>query len=90
MSHTIRGKQQLLARVRRIAGQVNAIEKMLGREDGCSVILQRISAARGALNGLMAEIVEQHVDMHVVAASTTAARRRAANELLEVVRTYLQ
>ena len=90
VSHTIANKEELLKRVRRIAGQVAAIEKSLEAEDGCSVILQRITGTRGALNGLMAEVLEEHLDTHVVDARSTTARRKAANELLEVVRTYLK
>ena len=90
MSHTIQNKEQLLARVRRIAGQVTAIEKALVSEDGCSTVLQRITAARGALNGLMAEVVEEHLDAHVVDAKNATSRRRAADELLSIVRTYLK
>lgn len=90
MSHTIQNKEQLLARVRRIAGQVSAIEKALASEDGCSTVLQRITAARGALNGLMAEVVEEHLDTHVVEAKSATSRRKAADELLGIVRTYLK
>lgn len=90
MSHTIKNKEELLARVRRIAGQVAAIEKALTAEDGCSIVLQRITAARGALNGLMAEVLEEHLDTHVVDARSATSRRKAADELLSVVRTYLK
>jgi DNA-binding FrmR family transcriptional regulator len=90
MSHTIQNREQLLARVRRIAGQVAAIEKALLSEDGCSTVLQRITAARGALNGLMAEVVEEHLDTHVVEAKSATSRRKAADELLDIVRTYLK
>ncbi|MBN8764064.1 MAG: metal-sensing transcriptional repressor, partial [Thiobacillus sp.] len=47
MSHTIRGKSKLLARVRRIRGQVEALERALEAEKGCAVILHQIAAARG-------------------------------------------
>jgi DNA-binding FrmR family transcriptional regulator len=90
MSHTIRNKRQIVTRVRRIAGQVAAIEKSLESEDGCNVVLQRIAAARGALNGLMALVIEEHLEVHVVDARSAASRRKAADELLEVVRTYLE
>ena len=82
--------QQLLARVRRIAGQIAAIEKALTSKDGCSIVLQRITAARGALNGLMAVVLEQHVDTHIVGARSVASRQKAADELVDIVRTYLK
>lgn len=90
MGHTVKNKEQLLARVRRIAGQINAIENALASEEGCSIVLQRITAARGALNGLMAEVVEEHLETHVVDGRSESLRRKAAGELLEVVRTYLK
>jgi DNA-binding FrmR family transcriptional regulator len=90
VSHTVRNKQRLRARLRRIAGQVAAIEKALTAEDGCSILLQRITAARGALNGLMAEVLQEHLDTHVVDGRSSTSRRKAAGELLDVVRTYLK
>lgn len=90
MSHTIENKQNLLKRVHRIAGQVSAIEKALEIEAGCSIVLQRIAATRGALNGLMAEVLEEHLETHVVEARSANARRSAVNQALEVVRTYLK
>lgn len=90
MSHTVKNKELLLARVRRIAGQIAALEKTLVSEEGCSVVLQRIAGIRGALNGLMAEVLEEHLDTHVVDGRSAPARRKAAEQLLDVVRTYLK
>ena len=61
MSHTVRGKIKLLARVRRIRGQVEALERALEAETGCTAVLQQIAAVRGAMNGLMASVIEDHV-----------------------------
>ena len=58
MAHTIREKQKLLARVRRIRGQVEAIERALDGEAGCEKVMHLIAAARGAMSGLMAEVVD--------------------------------
>jgi DNA-binding FrmR family transcriptional regulator len=90
MAHTVREKTKLLARVRRIRGQVEAIERALESEVGCGDVLQVIASVRGAINGLMAEVIEDHVRCHV-AASTLGARQRSqgAEELIEVVRSYL-
>jgi DNA-binding FrmR family transcriptional regulator len=89
MSHTIANKAKLLNRVRRIRGQLEAVERALESEAGCGVVLQRIAAARGAMNGLMSEVLEDHVRTHVL--STRArANVAAADELIEVVRTYLR
>lgn len=92
MSHTIRGKSKLLARVRRIRGQVEALERALDAEKGCAVILHQIAAARGAINGLMAEVLEAHVRTHITdpAITSDAARTQGADELIEVLRTYIK
>ena len=61
MTHTVREKAKLLARVRRMKGQVEAIERALDAETGCEQVMQLIAGVRGALAGLMAEVVEDHV-----------------------------
>jgi DNA-binding FrmR family transcriptional regulator len=92
MSHTVRNKTNLLARVRRIRGQVDALERALEAEEGCAAIMQQIAAFRGAANGLMTEVIEEHLRTHVAGPSVTsnASRTKGADELIEVVRTYLR
>ena len=58
MSHTIREKTKLLNRIRRIRGQVEAIERALEEEVGCADVLQRITSCRGAMNGLLGYLTE--------------------------------
>ena len=90
--HTIREKQQLLARVRRIRGQVEAIERALETEAGCETVMHQIAGVRGAMAGLMAEVVEDHVRTHLVDAEAhpDALNDTAADALVSVVRTYLK
>lgn len=92
MSHTTREKTKLLSRVRRIRGQVEALERALEAERGCAEVLQQIAAVRGAINGLMLEVMEDHIETHLVAAGNgnQAERREGADELLDVVRAYLR
>jgi DNA-binding FrmR family transcriptional regulator len=92
MTHTIREKQKLLARVRRIRGQVEAIERALDTEAGCEQVMHLLAGVRGAMAGLMAEVVEDHVRTHLVDATAypNALNAEAAGQLLEVVRTYLK
>jgi DNA-binding FrmR family transcriptional regulator len=92
MGHTVREKTKLLARVRRIRGQVEAIERALEAEVGCADVLQVIASVRGAMNGLMAEVMEDHIRFHVVdpARERDPDRAKGAEELIEVVRTYLK
>jgi DNA-binding FrmR family transcriptional regulator len=90
--HTVREKQKLIARVRRIRGQVEAIEKSLVDEKGCYEVLQTVTAARGALNGLVVEMIEDHVRFHVLdpEEKLPSKRSRAAEELIDVVRSYVK
>jgi FrmR/RcnR family transcriptional regulator, repressor of frmRAB operon len=92
MTHTIREKQKLLARVRRIRGQVEAIDRALDNEAGCEQVMHLIAGVRGAIAGLMAEVIEEHVRTHLVDAEKhpNALNAEAADQLLEVVRTYLK
>lgn len=92
MSHTVRDQKKLLARVRRIRGQVEGIERALESQAGCESVMHLIAGARGAMAGLMAEIVEDHVRSHLVDAAKhpDALNSEAADSLLDVVRTYLK
>ena len=75
MSHTIRDQKKLLARVRRIRGQVDGIERALTSQAGCEQVMHLIAGARGAMAGLMAEVVEDHV----VDAPASARQGRASS-----------
>lgn len=92
MAHTLREKDKLLARVRRIKGQVDAIERALVHETGCEKVMHLLASTRAAMSGLMAEIVEDHVRTHLVDPETHpgALNNEAAEQLLAVVRTYLK
>jgi DNA-binding FrmR family transcriptional regulator len=92
MAHTLREKEKLMLRVRRIRGQIDAMERALDEDKDCGDILQLITAARGAMNGLMAELLEDHVRFHVLdpARKTTSEQAVAADELMEIVRSYLR
>jgi len=92
MAHTTREKQKLLSRARRIRGQVEAIERALESEVGCEQVLHLIAGVRGAMAGLMAEVVEDHVRNHLVDAGKHpgALNAEAAEQLMDVIRTYLK
>lgn len=92
MTHTVREKQKLLARVRRIRGQVEAIERALENEAGCEKVMHLLAGLRGATSGLMAEVVEDHVRTHLVDADSHpgALNVEAADQLLDVIRTYVK
>jgi DNA-binding FrmR family transcriptional regulator len=90
--HTIREKQKLLARVRRIRGQVEAIERALESEAGCDQVMHLIAGARGAMAGLMIEVVEDHVRTHLVDVERhpDALDPDALVQLVDVLKTYLK
>ena len=92
MGHTSREKSKLLGRVRRIRGQVEALERALEAEKGCSDIIHQIAAVRGAVNGLMSKVLEDHIQTHVANPSITDAAERAqgADELIDIIRSYLK
>ena len=90
--HTVREKQKLLARVRRLRGLVEAIERAVENEAGCDQVLHLIAGVRGATAGLMAGVVEDHVRRHLVDPEQHpgALNAEAVEQLLDVVRTYLK
>jgi DNA-binding FrmR family transcriptional regulator len=92
MAHTIRDKKKLVDRVRRIRGQVDGIEKALVDEQECATILQTIAACRGAINSLMAEVIEGHVRFHIVNPDRrpSSGQAKAAQELIDLVKSYLR
>jgi DNA-binding FrmR family transcriptional regulator len=92
MSHTIREKEKLIARVLRIRGQVEAIERALSAEADCEKVMHLLASTRAAMSGLMAEVVEDHVRTHLVDREVHpgALNEDATEQLLAVIRTYLK
>lgn len=92
MSHTIDQKKNLLLRAKRIQGQVEALVRALDEERDCSDVLQLMSAARGAMNSLMAELLEGHIRNHVLNGKQrpTSQQVSAAGEVIDMVKSYLK
>lgn len=92
MSHLIEHKPKLLARVRRLKGQMEAIERALEADADCADVLNLVASVRGAINGLTVELLEDHIRHHVVDPATDPdpERARGAGELIDVIRTYLK
>ena len=88
--NTIKDKAKLLARVRRIQGQAAALEKQLDEEGDCTAVLQQIAAIRGAVNGLMAAIIEGHLTDHVVREPELEQRQQDLEAVLQVIKSYLK
>lgn len=91
MGHTVKDKQKLLNRVRRIRGQLDAIERALEEEKGCMDVLQQITGCRGAMNGLLAVVLEDHIRTHLVDADGHEEGQEDAKEqLINVVHSYFK
>ena len=90
--HTERERTKLLARVRRIRGQVEAIERALEGEAESAKVMHLIAAVRGATAGLMVEVIEDHVRHHLVrgGGDPAALDPAAVDELVETLGTYLK
>lgn len=88
--HTVRDKAKLLTRVRRIQGQSAALEKQLEQGDDCVAVLQQIAAIRGAVNGLMAAVIEGHLIDHVVKEPELEQRQQDLDSVLQVIKSYLK
>ncbi len=91
MPHTIKGNKQLLTRVRRIKGQTEGLERALEGGADCSSILQQIAAVRGAVNGLMLQVLEGHLRDHLgTQAVDPLIRTRDLEQVVSVIRSYLK
>ena len=89
MAHFSHDNSALLARVRRIGGQVNAVERAMQGDANCAEILQLVAAVRGAVNGLLDEIIADHLAAHVAGPGLSDGERaQGAEELLAVIRRY--
>ena len=91
MPHTFRDRKKLKARLARIRGQIDAVERALDETQDCGAVLQQIAAIRGAVTGLLGEVLDGHVREHLAAEQLSVAdRQEAADELIEVLRRYFR
>jgi DNA-binding FrmR family transcriptional regulator len=92
MSHVAAEKAKLLNRIRRLRGQIEAIERAVEADDECADVLQQATSCRGALDGFIAEVIEDHIREHLVDpnAGRDTPQALAAEELIEIVHQYLK
>jgi FrmR/RcnR family transcriptional regulator, repressor of frmRAB operon len=92
MSHVSKEKGKLLNRLRRMRGQIDAMERAVDADDECAIVLQQATACRGALDGFIAEVIEDHIREHMVDPKDgrDSPQALAAEELIEVVHQYLK
>lgn len=88
MSHLSREKLDLINRTKKVMGQLESVLRGLNDDIPCADVLQRLSAVRGAVNGLMAELMEDHIRNHMPRRNKTS--EEAAEDLIEIVRSYLK
>lgn len=91
MTHVEREKAKLLNRLKRLKGQIEAIERAVDEDKECARVLQQATACRGALDGFIAEVIEDHIRDHLVGSSLSKddPRALAAEELIDIVHSYL-
>jgi len=91
VAHTVDEQKKLLNRVKRIRGQVDSIERAL-QESECSTVLHNIATCRGAMDALMAEVIEGHIRFHILdpSKSSTDDQKQAADDLIDALRAYLK
>ncbi|MCB0362028.1 MAG: metal/formaldehyde-sensitive transcriptional repressor [Bdellovibrionales bacterium] len=89
MAHIVSNRDKIIKRLRRIKGQVEGVERLIEGEQDCFKVLQSLAACRGALNGLFAELTQEHLMNHVVSNSVKPTKQdKAALELAEIIKTY--
>ena len=92
MTHVAAEKTKLLNRLRRIRGQLEAIERAVQNDNECARVLQQATACRGAMDGFIAEVIEDHIREHMLdpRAPRGDPRVAAAEDLVEIVHQYLK
>lgn len=90
MSHTVKDQKKLKTRVSKIQGQVNGLKKMLDEEQECQDVLQQIAAIRGAVNGLMREVIKGHLYEHIVLEEDKQQREMDMDVVLKVLDSYIK
>lgn len=92
MGHVSAEKVKLLNRLKRLRGQIEAIERSVDAEEECANVLQQATSARGALDGFIAEVIEDHIREHMVDphAGRDDPQVAAAEELVDIVHQYLK
>jgi DNA-binding FrmR family transcriptional regulator len=88
MSHLTREKLDLVTRTKKVIGQLESVLRGLNDDEQCADVLQRLAAARGAINSLMGELLEDHIRNHMP--RNTKSSEEAADDVIEIVRTYLK
>ena len=90
MPHIDKEKQKLVARIKRIRGQVESIERSLTAGDNCADVLMLLANVRGGINSLMAEVLEDHIRLHLLQEGHAPLTPELGEDLIDLVRSYLK
>lgn len=90
MAHTIRDKAKIISRVNRLKGQLDAFVKALESDQDCYQNMQLLASCRGALNGLMTEVVEGHIREHIVEAENKKSAAESGEDLIDIMKSFLK
>jgi DNA-binding FrmR family transcriptional regulator len=90
MAHQEREAAKLLQRVRKLRGQLDAVERALTSNQDCGDQLMLLAAVRGGVNSLMAEVLETHIRFHLVDGAKEHIAPELAEDLIDLVRAYLK
>jgi len=90
MSHHERETLKLLQRVRKLRGQLDAVERAITGDTDCGDQLMLLAAVRGGVNGLMGEVLETHIRFHLVDGAKEQVAPELAEDLIDLVRAYLK
>lgn len=90
MAHTVREKSKMIARINRIKGQLDAVARVIEAEEDCYQVMQVLASCRGALNGLMTEVLEGHIREHIVDAENKKEAAESGEQLIDVLKSFLK
>ena len=86
-----REKVKLQQRVKKLRGQLDAVERSLNADEDCGDQLMLLAAVRGGVNSLMAEILEDHIRLHIIPPHRgTESPEELTEDLISLVRAYLK
>ena len=88
MGHAIHKKKQILSRVNRLKGQLESFAKAIETEQECYQVMQLLASCRGALNGLMGEVIEDHIREHIVEADNKKLASESGEEVIEIMKSF--
>lgn len=88
MAHTLTDRKKISSRLARLRGQIDAVSRAVDGDEDCYQVMQLLASCRGALNGLMGELIENHIREHVVEAENRKLASESGEDLIEIMRSF--